>query len=189
MPELDEMLTTLRDVVIRLNDLDILYMVTGSVAMSTYATARTTMDIDMIIEISKRDSSRFERRFSGDYYVDEQSISRAQDRKSMFNVLNMETGIKVDFIIRKPNLLETQKFERRRLSSLGGVEFYVIGKHDLILSKLDWAKDSYSELQFKDIRNLIESGVDVDKLDRDIETYGLHDVWEAFSEWKIRIAK
>ena len=46
MVESNEMLVTLKDVAERLNDLGIEYMVTGSFAMSAYATARTTLDID-----------------------------------------------------------------------------------------------------------------------------------------------
>ena len=80
MAETNEMLTTLKDVVLRLSDLDIQYMITGSVAMSAYATARTTMDIDVIIEIGRSDADRFERRFRNDYYVDAVSIRRATVR-------------------------------------------------------------------------------------------------------------
>lgn len=189
MAELNEMLTTLRDVVIRLNDLGIDYMVTGSVAMSSYATARTTMDIDVIVEIRGYDATRFERRFLNDYYVDASSIRRAQDKNSMFNVLNFETGMKVDFIVRKPTSFEEEKFSRRRSGRFADVEFWVIGKEDLVLSKLEWAKDSHSEVQFRDIRNLLESGVDQEFIDRGINAQDLRSVWTAFSEWKIRAKK
>jgi hypothetical protein len=46
MAETNEMLATLQDVVSNLNELKIDYMVTGSVATSKYATARTTIGID-----------------------------------------------------------------------------------------------------------------------------------------------
>lgn len=187
--EYNEMVATLRDAVARLNDLGIEYMVTGSVAMSSYITARTTMDIDIIVEISGYDPTRFERRFRGDYYVDEISIRNAQRRNSMFNVFNLVTGVKVDFIIRKPNQTESAKFERRHKSKLADVEFWVIDKSDLILSKLDWAKESHSELQFRDIRNLIESGVDQGLIASMIKAQGLDGAWGAFLEWKTRIAK
>jgi hypothetical protein len=50
--ETNEIFDTLNDVVVRLNDLGVEYMVTGSVAMSSYVPARATMDIDVIIEIA-----------------------------------------------------------------------------------------------------------------------------------------
>ena len=187
--EINEIFDTLSDVVGRLNDLGVEYMVTGSVAMSSYVTARATMDIDVIIEIEHSDIHRFERRFADDYYIDIESMRRAKEHNSMFNVLNYTTGIKVDFITRKPNAFEAAKFQRRRRSKVGQTDFWVISKEDLILSKLWWAKDSHSERQFEDVRRLIESGADTEMIDRDIQAQGLGPVWEVYLEWKTRAKK
>src|SRR5215217_5851713 len=124
--EVNEIFDTLKDVVVRLNDLGVEYMLTGSVAMSSYVTARATMDIDVIIKIELADIERFEQRFTGDYYVSLESIRRARERYSMFNVLNFTTGVKVDFITRKPKSFEAAKFHRRRLSRIGETQFWVI---------------------------------------------------------------
>ncbi len=184
--EANELIDTLDDMVGRLNDLGIEYMVTGSVAMSSYVPARSTMDIDVIIEIEQADIQRFEQRFAGDYYVSLESIREARQRNSMFNVLNFTTGIKVDFITRKPNTFEAAKFHRRRRSRIGETEFWVISKEDLILSKLWWAKDSHSERQFEDVRRLIESGAESGMIRNEIEAQQLDQVWEAYIEWTIR---
>jgi hypothetical protein len=187
--ESNEIFDTLNDLVVRLNDLGVEYMVTGSVAMSSYVPARSTMDIDVIIQIERSDVERFEQRFAGDYYVSLDSIRQARERNSMFNVLNFETGIKIDFITKKPNAFEAAKFERRRRSRIGEIEFWVIAKEDLILSKLSWAKDSHSERQFEDIRRLIESGADTEMIDNEIADQGLGAVWQAYLEWTIRAQK
>jgi hypothetical protein len=187
--EKNEIFDTLNDVIIRLNDLGVEYMVTGSVAMSSYVTARATMDIDFLIGLDHSDTQRFEKRFAGDYYVSLESIREAKERHSMFNVLNFTTGIKVDFITRKPNAFEDAKFRRRRRSKIGETEFWVISKEDLILSKLWWAKDSHSERQFEDVRRLIESGADASMIDSEIEAQALGGVWRAYNEWMIREQK
>ncbi|PYT00492.1 MAG: hypothetical protein DMF63_07965 [Acidobacteria bacterium] len=187
--ESNEIFDTLSDMVVRLNDLRVEYMVTESVAMSSYVPARSTMDIDVIIEIERSDLERFEQRFAGDYYVSLNSIRQARERNSMFNVMSFATGIKIDFIMRKPSSFETGKFQRRRRSKVGEIEFWVISKEDLILSKLWWAKDSHSERQFEDVRRLIESGVDAATINREIEAQGLSEVWEAYLEGTIRVQK
>jgi hypothetical protein len=187
--EINEIFDTLKDVVVRLNDLGVEYMLTGSVAMSSYVTARATMDIDVIIEIEHSNIERFEQRFTGDYYISLESIRRAIERHSMFNILNFETGVKVDFITRKPSAFEAAKFNRRRLSRIGETEFWVISKEDLILSKLWWARDSHSERQFEDVRRLIDSGADATMINNEVEAQGLNQVWEAYLEWKIRAKK
>lgn len=53
------------------------------------------------------------------------------------------------------------EFRRRRLVSLPGFDAWIAAKEDLILSKLIWAKDSGSELQLRDVRNLLSSGADL----------------------------
>lgn len=187
--EINEIFDTLNDVVVRLNDLGVEYMVTGSVAMSGYVTARATFDIDVIIEIEQSDIQKFEQRFAGDYYVSLESIRRAIERHSMFNVLNFTTGVKVDFITRKPSAFEAAKFHRRRLSRIGETGFWVISKEDLIMSKLWWARDSHSERQFEDVRRLIESGSDAAMINNEVQAQDLDQVWKAYVEWKIRAKK
>jgi hypothetical protein len=185
----NEMLATLEDVVTRLDALKVPYMVTGSFAMSTYATARTTMDIDIVMEVASIDAAVFEAKFQGDYYVNAASIRRALEHQSMFNMLSNITGVKVDCIVRKDTRTEVERFGRRRLATLGGVQFWAITKEDLILSKLRWAKDSHSEMQFRDVDKLLESGVDETAIVDQARHEGLNQVWDAFEEWKIQAAK
>lgn len=185
----NEMLMTMQDVARRLNALGINYMVTGSVAMGLYVPARTTFDIDIVVEISSADSQRFEASFRDDYYVDETSIIRANDRESMFNIINNTTLVKVDCIVKKRDRFEIEKFERRIKTEIGGEEFWVIGKEDLILSKLRWASESHSERQFEDIDRLLVSGIENQPFLDNIAKLGLEQVWEVFSQWKIRAKK
>jgi len=107
----------------------------------------------------------------------------------MFNIINNATLVKVDCIVRKDESLEIEKFSRRRKSKIGDVEFWVIGKEDLILSKLKWAANSHSERQFDDVRKLQEAGVDEELLIARIKQMGLDNVWKAFETWKTRISK
>ncbi|MEP7074685.1 MAG: hypothetical protein ABI878_02660 [Acidobacteriota bacterium] len=185
----NSMIETLKDFVRRLDELGIKYMITGSFAMHAYATGRLTYDIDAIIEISSRDAGRFESRFLPDYYVDEISIRNAVERSSMFNVLNLRNGVKVDCIVRKATAIEAEKFERRRKAEIEEVGFWVISKEDLILSKLEWAKESLSEKQFLDIRSLVESGIEETLFLEKVRRLNLSEVWEEFEKWKIQAEK
>jgi len=189
MIEFNEMLLTIKDVAGRLNDLGINYMVTGSFAMGIYVPARTTYDIDIVVEIGSIDAERFEKRFIDDYYVDASSIVRADEHQSMFNIINNSTLVKVDCIVKKRDHFEVEKFARRLKAEIGGVEFWVIGKDDLILSKLRWAAGSHSARQFEDIDRLLETGTNITFMTDSIEKMGLREVWEAFGQWKIQARK
>lgn len=185
----NSMIETLKDFVQRLNDLGIQYMITGSFAMHAYATGRLTYDIDAVIKISSRDPERFESKFLPDYHVDQIMIKNAIERNSMFNILNLTNGVKVDCIISKATGFEGDKFGRRRKSEIDGIGFWVISKEDLILSKLEWAKDSLSEKQFLDIRSLVESGIEDELFLEQIRRFDLDEVWAEFEKWKIRAEK
>lgn len=60
----------------------------------------------------------------------------------------------------------------------GGIAYMLTGKEDLILSKLHWAKDSRSELQMRDVKNLAATGCDQDYIRRWTEELGLSSLWQ-----------
>lgn len=189
MIEQIEMFETLRDVIERLDDLKIPYMLTGSFAMGVYVPARTTMDIDVVIEINSDNANAFEEQFAGDYYVSSSSIKRAVNNTSMFNIISNSTFVKVDCILKKPDRFEVEKFGRRKENYLSGIKVWVIGLEDLILSKLKWARESFSERQFEDVRKLMEAGADRDLIRSQVVEMNLTSVWERFEQWKTQIRK
>jgi hypothetical protein len=52
--------------------------------------------------------------------------------------------------------------KQRSAQSLGDFETWIVSCEDLVLSKLVWAKDSKSEMQLRDVRNLLSSDGDMD---------------------------
>lgn len=82
----------------------------------------------------------------------------------MFNMIHHAHVIKVDVIVRKDSDYRREEFARRRPVSVEGHELFIVSPEDLILSKLEWAKDTHSEVQLTDVRNVLAA---VDKLDRD----------------------
>jgi hypothetical protein len=141
-------------------------MLTGSLAMNYYAQPRMTRDIDMVVEIHAGQASVVARLFGPEYYVSEEAIAEAISRQSLFNVIHLESAIKVDFIVRKASDYRRQEFDRRLLVSIAQIPVWVASKEDLILSKLCWAKDSHSDLQCRDVRNLLSTGCDLSYVER-----------------------
>ena len=156
MDELD----ILRDVAAQLDGAEIPYMLTGSVAMSFYAQPRMTRDIDVVIDVATPDAERLAALFEPDYYVSPEAVHEAVRRRSLFNVIHHATLVKVDFVVRKEEPYRLVEFGRRRRVRLEEAEVSIVSKEDLILSKLWWAKDSRSELQLRDVRNLLATGYD-----------------------------
>jgi hypothetical protein len=148
----------LRYVVALLESAAIPYMVTGSTVSSMQGEARSTHDIDIVISIRPSAIPTLLAGFPAPrFYVDEDAIRDAIKNFSMFNVLDNDSGGKVDFWILKPDPFEQNVFRRRYRESTAGLEVYVSQPEDTILSKLLWAKLSGgSEKQMSDCRGVYE---------------------------------
>jgi hypothetical protein len=149
-----------RDISRRFEQAGIPYMVTGSMAMNYYAQPRMTRDIDVVIAIGPEDVVRVAGLFRPDYYVSEESIRESLVDESIFNLIHQESVIKVDCITRKRSEYRRLEFERRQRISILDFTTFIVSKEDLIISKLSWAKDSHSEVQLGDVRNLLATGYD-----------------------------
>lgn len=155
-----------RDISRRFEQARVPYMLTGSVAMSYYAQPRMTRDIDVVIAISPNDVERVAESFRPDYYVSEENIRESLAHESMFNLIHQESVIKVDCIIRKSSEYRKTEFERRQKISILDFTTFIVSKEDLVISKLFWAKDSHSEIQLSDVRNLLGTGYNAEYLTR-----------------------
>jgi hypothetical protein len=83
----------------------------------------------------------------------------------------------VDFIVRKQTPYRLAEFGRRRRIEIEDFTTWIVSKEDLIISKLDWAKDTRSAQQFGDIRNLVSTGCDIVYIERWTEILGLGSLW------------
>ncbi len=96
-----------------------------------------------------------------EYYVDRQMVARAIQERSVFNLIHNDSVIKVDCIVLKSDAYHQEEFKRRHQVSLGDFQLSIVSREDLILSKLNWARKSKSEMQLRDVRNLLSPDCDV----------------------------
>ena len=150
------------DVADRLELAGISYMVTGSIALAMYAVPRMTRDIDIIIQISSANAGTVISAFREDYYLDEVTVRDAIRHFGMFNLIHQRTVIKIDFIIRKNEDYRIEEFSRRKQVAIEGKSLWVVAPEDLILSKLVWAQESESELQLRDVKQLMSAVTNMD---------------------------
>jgi hypothetical protein len=127
------------------------HMVTGSFVSSTYGEARTTQDLDVVIDPTPEQLRRFLASLDpAAYYVSPEAANDALARRSMFNVIDFQTGWKADLIVLKTTSAERRRFARRILGQLLGQRAEMATPEDSILSKLEWRKETGSERQFRD---------------------------------------
>ena len=145
----------------RLTANSVAFMLTGSFAMAHYTVPRMTRDIDIVVALGLEDVDRIAAAFAGDFYIDADDVRAAVKSERLFNLMHYGSGVKVDLIVRKSSEYRVLEFSRRRRVAIGAIETWITSREDLILSKLVWASDSASELQKRDVRQLLAAAVDI----------------------------
>lgn len=154
---MNEELEVLKEVTKRLDKVKIVYVISGSIAANYYTIPRMTRDLDIVVEMKEADISRFVRLFADDFFVDREMISEEVKKKGMFNLIHTKYVIKIDFILRKESAWQEMMFARRQKIRIDKISAWIISIEDLVIAKLLWAKDSLSEMQLSDVRNLLRS--------------------------------
>ena len=137
-----------------------------------------TRDIDLVVALTAQDTDTIVRLFTPDYYVSRDAVSSSIAHESLFNLIHQESVIKVDCIVRKNSPYRHAEFERRQRITIEDFSTWIASKEDLIISKLWWAKDSHSELQLRDVKNLLATGCDTAYITRWTRELGLLNLWQ-----------
>ncbi len=159
---MDEQLEFVKLIALRLDSASIPYMMTGSMAMAIYSMPRMTRDIDLVVEITSTDVDKIISIFSEDCYIDQDSVAQAVSTHGMFNIIHNDWMVKADFIIRKNEAYRKEEFARRQKIKIDNMTISVVAAEDLILSKLVWGKRSQSELQHRDVCQMISTASELD---------------------------
>jgi hypothetical protein len=125
-----------------------------------------TMDIDIVVDLTLERIDEFADLFPASYF-NKTIIRNEIKRKGIFNIIDHETGFKMDFILRKDTDYYQLAFNRRiRIMELD-TELWVISLEDLIMAKLIWIQQYQSEKQIHDIKNLmLNPDKDMDYINR-----------------------
>ncbi len=171
----------LQSIAAALDQHGIAYMLTGSFASAYHGTPRATQDIDIVVEATAAQLRGFVAGLPADqYYSDLEAALQAHRTESMFNVIDLSTGWKIDFILRKSRPFSREEFRRRVRVNLQGVPLFVASAEDIVVAKLEWSKLAQSQRQIDDVAAILR--IRGEKLDRPyIETWArelhLEDEW------------
>lgn len=142
-----------------LSELDALcipYMLVGSFASTRHGAPRMTQDADIVIEAELARLLELARRLASAFYVSEPAVREATRRRGMFNLIHLETGLKIDLILRKERAFSVEELRRREAGPLGGRVVFFATAEDTVLSKLEWAKRGASDRQSLDAQRVVQ---------------------------------
>jgi len=156
-------------------------MLTGSFASAFHGAPRTTQDVDIVIAPTLGSLQKLVKQLpEEEYYVSRDAALQAYGAESLFNVIDLNSGWKIDFIIRKSRPFSLEEFERRREADMLGTRLYIASAEDVILSKLEWAKMSSSERQVNDVAGIVRTqgdALDLEYVERWVAALGLESQW------------
>lgn len=133
------------------------YMITGSFAGNYYGRPRSTADIDFVIAADPNQLKLLVLNLQEKgYYAQTEDALDAWRQNSMFNAIDDSMAWKIDFIMRKPGTYSREAFRRRVTGDIQGVPITISTAEDLIIAKLDWAKQGESQRQIEDVAGILK---------------------------------
>ncbi len=156
-------------------------MLTGSYASSYYGTPRATQDLDFVIAPTSEGLRHLTTEMpESDYAADPDQAEEALRSMGQFNIIDLESGWKIDFIVRKQRDFSLTEFERRRRVRIGSISVDLASAEDIVVAKLEWAKLGESERQLRDVAGILRvQGPSLDRryVEHWITSLGLSKQW------------
>ncbi len=144
-----------------LNKLGIDYYIGGSFASSLLGFSRTTMDIDFVADLENKSVDELIKLIMDDFYYDEEMIKDAIRNRSSFNIINLDSFIKIDVFIAGRNEYDIEVFKNKKAQIVNddvkNINIYICSPEDLIIKKLQWYinGNKVSVKQIEDIKGVL----------------------------------
>ena len=161
-------------------------MLVGSFASTYHGDPRTTNDIDLVIDCDRAPLDRFVAQLDPDqYYVSREAADEAWRFRGQFNVVILDSGWKIDLLIRKDRRFSLEEFTRRQPAEIAGTRVWLASAEDTVIAKLEWALEGGSERQLRDVVGVLEARTDEFDLayvERWVRELGLEALWKRARE-------
>ena len=143
-----------------LDAIGISYLVGGSVASGIWGEMRYTQDIDLVADIQESQIKLLLKAFSPRFYISEIAVTEAIKLGQSFNLIDNETGWKIDIFVLDKDPFQISRFQRKKQIVVNemGETLNFSTPEDTILQKLIWYRktDKQSFQQWRDILGIFK---------------------------------
>jgi hypothetical protein len=157
-----EIVAATRPLVEAFEALEVEYRIGGSIASSLFGVARSTLDVDLVADLKAAHVVPLVGRLEGAYYVDDAMIREAIARRACFNVVHLDSMVKLDVFVLRTAPFDRAAFARSVPGLLEGTAdartFLFSTPEDTILHKLAWYREGHgiSERQWGDVLGVLK---------------------------------
>jgi len=177
----------LKFLVENLERLGLSYAIVGSFASGIWGESRFTQDIDVVINPSLEDVESLCEVFSSpEFYL---SLSAAQDavkQQSQFNVIHLDSGNKIDFMVADDSQWNRSQLDRRvEVALFDDQKGFVAAPEDVILGKLVYHREGGSDKHLRDIAGIVKISrekLDLNYLTKTAQELQVLDTWQAVQD-------
>ena len=141
------------------------YAVTGSVMSGIHGEPVTSYGVDIVVKMDETQAAQLSRVLPQRFYRSEESLVHATRTFAMANLIDIETGLKVDLSCMRPTKYRESVFSRRVQANLGPdtPPFDGVSPEDIVLMKLLWRVDTKSQKQWENALSVVQvKGVSLD---------------------------
>jgi hypothetical protein len=115
---------------------------------------------DVVAELGSEHAARLVAALSAGYYVPEERVRDALSRRTSFNVIHLDTMLKVDVFVSKGRPFDRRAMERAQphaVGPAGGRALPLASAEDTVIAKLDWYRrgGEVSERQWADVLGVL----------------------------------
>lgn len=162
-PDLLVALAPVLDALVRLG---VRHFVGGSIASSAHGIPRASIDADVVAELLPAHAAPLAAALRSAYYVPEQRLEEAIASRASFNLIHLQSMVKVDVFVSRDRPFDRRALDRVRPAPLeGGGGIPVSSPEDTVLAKLEWFRrgGEVSERQWTDVVGILRAGGNLDE--------------------------
>jgi len=180
-----QLIDALRPLTTSFEEMGVAYEISGSIASSLHGVPRSSIDADILAALEAAHVPKLARKLQERYYLSEMRMADAVSRGASFNLIHLDSMLKLDVFIAKSDRFLRQSLARRTRHSLGAeplpLPVFVASAEDIVLHKLQWFRKGgeVSTQQWQDVAGVlrVQAGrLDSAYLDRWAQELGVGDL-------------